>query len=77
MAAKEWEKADPTIKLKLQNEYKHDRDNYIDKMENYKSNLTLSQKEGLIKAKYNLEYSKEKRKLKKVKLLYTHTNYSF
>lgn len=68
LAAQEWEKADPNVKSKLQNEYKHDKDNYVNQMENYQSNLTLSQKEELIKAKYDLEYNKEKRKLKKVKL---------
>ncbi|XP_026463686.1 ARS-binding factor 2, mitochondrial-like [Ctenocephalides felis] len=67
LASVKWEKAEPHVKSKLEEEYKKDQLVYIKQKVEYDKNLTEEQKEDIKQFKANQQEEKLKRDLKKQK----------
>jgi hypothetical protein len=66
LTAQEWEKADITVRDKLETEYKQEMVDFMAAQMKYNQMLTEEQREEIKKAKMDIAESKEKRMLKKV-----------
>lgn len=66
--ARNWAEVDENLKKKLTEEYLKEKEQYIKQRSLYESNLTDDQRYDIEAAKHDLEESREKRALKKVRL---------
>jgi hypothetical protein len=66
LTAQEWEKADFTVREKLEADYKQEMVEFVAAQVKYDQMLTDEQREEIKKAKIDIAESKEKRTLKKV-----------
>lgn len=73
LTAQEWEKADITVRQKLEADYKREMVDFTAAQVKYNKMLTDEQREEIKLAKIDIAESKEKRMLKKVMSDFMHT----
>lgn len=75
--AKKWESVDEQIKAKYAADFKTDQIKYVEERAKYDSKLTEEQKDEIRMLKQEVVESKEKRALKKVRLMNILVNSNF